>query len=424
MDVISIINKKRANLALTKDEISYSVKGFLDGEIKDYQMSSLLMAICINGMNNDEITSFTDAMINSGDIIDLSSIEGIKVDKHSTGGVGDKTTLIVGPLVASCGVKVAKISGRGLGHTGGTIDKLESINGFKTDLSNEEFVNQVRDIGIVIATSTSNLVLADKKIYELRDVTGTVSSIPLIAASIMSKKIATGADKIVLDVKIGKGSLVRNHAEAVTLARTMVNIGNYFNKQTVAFLTNMNSPLGNNIGNGLEIIEAMEILSNRGNRELKDLCILIASYMVSLGKNIDPDRARKLVVDNLNNGNAYQKFIQLVEYQHGNINDIKLSDNIVEVMATDEGYVINIDALKMGNLSMDLGAGRKEKNDVIDLGVGIVLAKNIGDTVKSGDLLARVYLGQKEIDLNEVKNAFEISKARIGSEMLMFGIIK
>ena len=284
MNIIDLINKKRLKKALTNEEIKFIIERFMSGKIKDYQMSSLLMAICINGMNEKETIALTKAMLDNSEKLDLSSIKEIKVDKHSTGGVGDKTTLVIAPLVAACGVVVPKMSGKGLGHTGGTIDKLESIEGFNPNLSDEEFINQLKEIRVAITTTSSNLVPADKKIYALRDVTGTVSSLPLIASSVMSKKIATGADRIVLDIKIGKGAFIKTKAEAISLAKIMIKIGKYFNKETVAIISNMNYPLGYNIGNGLEVMEAIDILKGKGNKELRELCLVLASHMVSLGK--------------------------------------------------------------------------------------------------------------------------------------------
>lgn len=308
MNIVSIIEKKKDKKTLTCDEINYAVNGYVMGIISDAQMSSLLMAICINGMNMDETYFLTKAMIESGDQIDLSKIPGIKVDKHSTGGVGDKTTLVVAPIVSACGVSVAKLSGRGLGHTGGTIDKLESIKGFRSDLSEEEFIKQVREIGIVDAEQTKEIVPADKKMYALRDVTGTTRSIPLIASSIMSKKIAAGADKIVLDVKTGSGALITDFEESVELAKTMVMLGKKFNKETIALITDMNEPLGSAIGNGLEVEEAIKTLEGNGEKSLVTLSITLATYMISLGKEIPFEEAKEEAIDALTSKKALNKF--------------------------------------------------------------------------------------------------------------------
>lgn len=424
MNIIDIITKKKNNEVLTYDEIRYVIDNYMNDNIKDYQMSSFLMAVCINGMEKQEIYSLVDSMIKSGNIINLSGINGIKVDKHSTGGIGDKTTLIIGPMVASCGIPFAKMSGRGLGYTGGTIDKLESINGFKTYMNESEFKNQINEIGIAIISQTESVVPADKKIYSLRDVTGTTESIPLIAASIMSKKIASGADKIVLDVKYGNGALVKQKEEAIELAKLMVDIGNRYNKKTIALITNMNYPLGSMIGNGLEVKEAIDILNYRGNKDLKELCIVLASYMVSLAKNIDYKDSRKLVIDNLINGNAFKKFKEFVEKQGGNINNIAVSNNIIEVKSIKEGYINDINSLTIGKLSMSLGSGRLSKEEGINHGVGIELLKLVGDYVNKEEVIAKIYIDKKIIDQNELLNAYKIEDTKEEKEPLMLGVIK
>ena len=310
MNIVEIINKKRLKQALTENEIKYVVKGYVDGLIKDYQMSSLLMAICLNGMNESEVFALTEAMLHSGDILDLSEIEGKKIDKHSTGGVGDKTTLILGPLVSSLGVNIAKMSGRGLGHTGGTIDKLESIPGFSTNMSFERFQNQVNDIHFALVGQMGNLVPADKKIYALRDVTGTVESIPLIASSIMSKKLASGADKIVIDVKVGEGALAKTLEEARTLATLRVKIGKQANKEVICVLSNMDEPLGTHIGNALEVQEAIEFLKGNYQKDVYNLVITLGTLMVQLGLDVEEDAAKKMLEKNIKNGQAYQKFLE------------------------------------------------------------------------------------------------------------------
>ena len=327
MNIVDIIEKKKNNCELTKEEISFTVDNYLNGNINDSQMTSLLMAITINGMSFDETYNLTISMLNSGEIIDLSSINGIKVDKHSTGGVGDKTSLVVLPLVAACDVKIAKMSGRGLGYTGGTIDKLESIGGFNVNLERNDFIDQVNKINLALVSQSGNLVPADKKIYALRDVTGTTESIPLIVSSIMSKKLASGADKIVLDVKVGKGAFMKNIDDARELAKNMVKIGNSFGKETVAILTNMDYPLGYTVGNSLEVLESIDTLDCKGETNFTKLCLLIASYMVSLGKNIDLDEAYKEVEEVYKNKKGLNKFYEFIKAQGGDINNIKISYN-------------------------------------------------------------------------------------------------
>lgn len=325
------------------------------------------MAIVINGMSLEETINLTDIMINSGEVIDLG-IDGI-VDKHSTGGVGDKTTLILAPLVASLGVKVAKMSGRGLGHTGGTIDKLESIKGFNVSLSKEEFVKQVNEIGVSVISQTGNIAPADKKLYALRDVTGTTESIPLIASSIMSKKIASGAKNIVIDVKVGNGALMKNVESARKLAETMIEIGKKYNRKVVCVLTNMDIPLGHNIGNGLEVIESIDCLKGNGPKDLEELVLELGSIMVSLSKNISKEEAYLQLKDNLYNNKAYLKFEELVKYQNGDINNIDISDKVISIKSNKEGFVNKINTLKLGEIVKNIGGGRMNKEDSIDYGV-------------------------------------------------------
>ncbi len=406
MNTVEIINKKRIGDNLTKDELSFVFNGFLNGNVKDYQMSSLLMAICINGMSDEEIFDLVDIFIKSGDVLDLSMIPGTKIDKHSTGGVGDKVTLIIGPIVASLGIPVAKMSGRGLGHTGGTIDKLESIKGFNVNLTEEAFIEQVKTINLAITGQTKDLCPMDKVIYALRDVTGTVASIPLIATSIMSKKIAGGADKILLDVKVGDGALMKTMEEAKTLANIMERIGKYYGKEVVCEITDMNTPLGDNIGNSLEVIEAIDILKGKQGA-LRELCLDISAKMVSMAKNIDILKAKELVINTLDNGNAYKKFLEFVEYQGGDITSLKISDKTIDVKSVREGKLTKIKALNLGNLSVSLGAGRKRKEDNIDYTVGIVLKKHLGDNIKIGDVLCTLYV-KENIEINP-DNYFEIN---------------
>ena len=398
MNTVEIINKKRIKEELTKEELDFIFNGYLEGNVKDYQMSSLLMAICINGMSDREIFDLVDIFIKSGDVLDLSSIPGIKIDKHSTGGVGDKVTLIIGPIVASCGVPVPKMSGRGLGHTGGTIDKLESIKGFNVNLEENEFIEEVKTIGLAVTGQTKNLCPMDKVIYALRDVTGTVASIPLIATSIMSKKIAGGADKILLDVKVGDGALMKTMEEAKELADIMERIGKFYNREVVCEITDMNTPLGDNIGNALEVIEAMEVLKGKEGH-LRDLCIEVSTKMVSMAKNISMEEAEKEVLEVLNSKKAYEKFLEFVKYQGGDINSLKVSDKTIDVKSTKAGTLTKIKALNLGMLSVTLGAGRLKKEDTIDYSVGIVLKKHINDYIYIGDTLCTLYVN-KDINVN------------------------
>ena len=405
MNTVDIINKKRVNEKLSKEELDYVFNGYLNGTVKDYQMSSLLMAICINGMSDEEVFDLVDIFIKSGDVLDLSMIPGIKVDKHSTGGVGDKVSLIIGPIVASCGVYVPKMSGRGLGHTGGTIDKLESIPGFNVNLTEEEFIDEVKTIGLAITGQTKNLCPLDKVIYALRDVTGTVSSIPLIATSIMSKKIAGGADKILLDVKVGDGALMKEMDEAKALASLMEKIGKFYNKEVVCEITDMNTPLGDNIGNALEVVEAVDILRGKESK-LRDLCIDVSSKMISMSKGISEEEAKKEVMESLNSGRAYSKFLEFVKYQGGDIHGLKVSGKTIEVKSKKSGTLTKIKALNLGKLSVSLGAGRLSKEDAIDYSVGIVLNKHIGDAININDTLCTLYVNNN-INVNP-EDYFEI----------------
>ena len=423
MNIVNLINKKRQGLILSDEEYSYIIKEYMNDNIKDYQMSSLLMAIVIKGMTDNEILSLTKYMLESGEKLELKDLGNV-VDKHSTGGVGDKTTLVIAPIVASCGVRVAKMSGRGLGHTGGTIDKLESIPNFKVNLSEEDFKNQIKKIGLAIVSQTNNLVPADKKIYALRDVTGTVESIALIASSIMSKKIASGAKKLVIDVKVGKGALIKNIEDATKLAKLMIKIGKKSNIEVICILTNMNIPLGNNVGNALEVKEAIDILHNKKQGDLTNLCIELSSYMVSLGLNISHEEALEKVTENLNNDKAYNKFLEFVSYQNGDITELKESKNKYNIKSPKEEYLNNINALELGKLSMELGAGRKDVNDKIDYGAGIIIHKNIGDYIKRGDILMTLYTN-KNLKASIMNTPiFEINKSKKEKEPLIYKIIK
>lgn len=408
--IIEIINKKRNNEVLTKEEIKTIVMGYVNGEVKDYQMSSFLMAVAIHGLTEEETFDLTDMMLHSGEVVDLSMIEGIKVDKHSTGGVGDKTTIALVPLVASCGVKVAKMSGRGLGHTGGTIDKLESIPGFVTAMEKDKFIKQVNDIGCAVVGQTGNLVPADKKIYALRDVTGTVESIPLIASSIMSKKLASGADKIVIDVKVGDGALMKNVKDAKQLAKLMVKIGKRYGKETRCVLTSMEQPLGIAVGNGLEVLEAIDFLQGNGPQDFYDLTMHFATVMVSMGKNMSMKKARKLVEEKLQSQEAYLKFVEMVSSQGGKLEDLSVSKRIFSVQSSKAGIVTDIDTEKIGNIVRSIGGGRQELTDEIDPSVGLLMSKKEGDFVMEQEELVKVYLNQKDLAIQTVLDCFHISE--------------
>jgi len=427
--MVDLIEKKRDGHELSNEEIAYIIENYVNKSIPDYQMSSLLMAIYFQGMNNQESAALTSAMLNSGDVIDLSVVKGIKVDKHSTGGVGDKTTLVLGPLVASCGAKVAKLSGRGLGHTGGTLDKLESIEGLSINLSIEDFIQQVNDIGIAVAGQTANLTPADKLLYALRDVTATVPSIPLIASSIMSKKLASGSDVIVLDVKIGDGAFMKTIEDARTLSSIMVQIGASFDKKVVAFITDMSSPLGFAVGNKLEVLEAIHTLKGEGPDDLTELCVEIGSYMVYSGGMVDTlAEAKQMVLEKLHNGEALAKLFEFIKRQGGIIGDLDQFINvkeIIDIKAETSGYVKHINALTIGVAAMKLGAGRETKEDIIDPDVGIVLAKKIGDQVKKGDVLARLYNNKSNISelMKEMQGAFTISSNHVEKEQIIFEIV-
>ncbi len=398
MRMYDIIEKKRDGKELTPQEIKYFISEFCNDKIADYQVSALLMAIYLNGMSQAEIAELTLAMAKSGDTVDLSAIDGIKVDKHSTGGVGDKTTLIVAPLVAAAGIPVAKMSGRSLGHSGGTIDKLESISGYRTSLSRTRFIDSVNKIKIAIVGQTSNLVPADKKIYALRDVTATVGSLPLIASSIMSKKIAGGADAIVLDVKTGSGAFMKNVSHAKELAKAMVNIGNNLGRKTAAVVSNMDQPLGYAVGNAIEVKEAIDTLKGKGPKDLEELCLILGAYMLKLaGRNGEIDELKKELRQLINNGEAFEKFRQMVINQEGNIDMIDNPTLFPEpklkipVKAEKDGYITRIKTDSVGIASMVLGAGREDKDSAIEPDVGIMLEKKVGDRVKTGDTIAWMY---------------------------------
>ena len=412
---VDLIQKKKNGETLTKEEIDFMITDYVAGKIPDYQMSAMLMAIYFNGMENEELAAFTLAMRDSGDLVDLSPIEGIKVDKHSTGGVGDKTTLIVGPIVAACGVPVAKMSGRGLGFTGGTLDKLESISGFRIDLSAEEFSETVKKTGISVIGQTGNLAPADKLLYALRDVTATVDSIPLIAASVMSKKLAAGSDKIVLDVTTGSGAFMKNTRDAKKLAKHMVAIGNHAGKETVAILTGMEEPLGFAIGNNMEVKEAIEVLKGGGPEDVKEVSVALAGMMLSLGlENVSLSQGKRMAKKALSSGQAFEKFKEMVQAQGGDIRYVEHPEFFErdafegEVLAAEDGFLSGMDTEKIGVAAGLLGAGRETKDSVIDMSAGIYLKKKIGDTVKKGEPIAICYAGTKE-KLNRGMAMFESS---------------
>lgn len=411
MRMYDIIKNKRDNKELTKEEIEFFVKGYTDGSIPDYQASALTMAIFFNGMTEKETATLTLAMANSGDTVDLSLFGDETVDKHSTGGVGDKTTLIVAPIVASLGCIIAKMSGRGLGHTGGTVDKLESIEGFNTSLTNEEFFEQVKNIGIAVVGQTGNLTPADKKLYALRDVTATVDSIPLIASSIMSKKLAAGSHTIVLDVKCGSGAFMKTPEEAKALATEMVKIGKNNGRNMAAIITDMNTPLGKNIGNSLEVIEAIEILKGNGAEDLKFVASALATEIVSLSKNIPVTEAEKLVKEVISNGKAFEKLKEWISHQGGNVDWIENPDNFPkaefkeDIISEKDCYISSMNAEEIGVASVILGAGREKKEDAIDFSAGIVLNKKTGDKVAKGNTIATLYTNN-ENSLNTAKEKF------------------
>ncbi len=417
MNPIDIIIKKKNKHELKREEIEYMVNGYINDEVADYQVSALLMAICLNGMTFEETYNLTDVMLKTGDILDFSDVEGIKFDKHSTGGVGDKVTLALLPIVGSLGIKAVKMSGRGLGHTGGTIDKLESINGFNVNLPEDRIYDNLKKIGIAISGQTKNLVPADKKLYSLRDVTGTVDSIPLIASSIMSKKLASGADIILLDVKVGSGAFMKNLDDARLLAKTMVELGKRYNKKVIANITDMSTPLGYNVGNSLEMIEAIKMVKGEIDNDFSKLVIHFSSHIVSLAKNISIDEAEKLVIDSIKSGKAFNKMQEIVKYQDGDVNYIldvnsfRKAKNIILVKSPKEGYVDEIDALKIGEISCRLGAGRLKLGDNIDFSVGIELLKKPGDYVNKDDVLLKIHsnFDDNTTFINDALSAYKFS---------------
>jgi len=429
-----IIFNKREGKEHTKKEIDYLIEGYTKEDIPDYQLSAWAMAVFFQGMTSLETAHLTTAMAKSGDIIDLSDIKGFKVDKHSTGGVGDTTTLVLAPLVAAAGLPVAKMSGRGLGHTGGTIDKLESIPGFNVNLSREEFIKTVNDKGIAVVGQTGNLTPADKKLYSLRDVTATVDSIPLIASSIMSKKIAGGADGIVLDVKTGNGAFMKNYDQAKNLAQSMVEIGKEVGRITSAVITDMNQPLGYAVGNSLEVKEAIETLKGKGPSDLRELCLTLGSNMLLNASKVENfDEGYKVLEDLLDSGKALNKFKDFILGQGGNaevVNNYDLlptAKEIVEVKSSEAGYIKEINALDVGITAMEVGAGRETKEDKIDHAVGVVLNKKYGEYVKKDERLAYLHLNnlkQKDEAVNKILDSFEISQNKPKKRELIYNIIR
>ena len=434
MRMVDLIIKKRDGHELTDEEITFWIDGYVKGEIPDYQSSAMQMAILFRGMNNREIATLTDRMEHSGEVLDLSHLKGVKVDKHSTGGVGDKTSLVLGPMVAACGATLAKMSGRGLGHTGGTLDKLESIPGVTIAIEGERFAQQVNSIGCAIVGQTGSLVPADKKMYALRDVTGTVESIPLIAASVMSKKLASGSDAILLDVTVGEGAFMKNMDDARTLAHIMVDIGNRLGRNTKAVLSDMSEPLGLAVGNALEVKEAIAALHGKGPEDLMELCYTAGSIMlVQANCAKDLEEGRKKLHEAIESGAAFDKFVKMIEAQGGDISYIlhpekfEVAKNLIEIHSEEEGYVKSLDALDIGIASMQLGGGRETLEDVIDMSAGIMLNKKIGDYVKKGELLCTLHTNKSEKEyapiIEDVKKAYVLTKEHVEARPVIREII-
>ena len=413
MRAVDIIQKKRDGLELSSQEIEWLIEGYVAGTVPDYQMSAFAMAVYFKGMTTREISDLTMAMVGTGQQIDLSAISGIKVDKHSTGGVGDKVTLILAPLVASFGVPVAKMSGRGLGHTGGTIDKLESVKGYQVERSQEDFIKQVQEIGVSVIGQSDQLVKADKLLYALRDVTATVDTIPLIASSVMSKKIAAGADSILLDVTVGEGAFMKNLEDARVLARTMVDLGKAVGRRTVAVITDMSQPLGTSIGNRLEILEALEILQGQGREDITEFICELAQIMLDLA---NVEKSVSEIREHLTNGAALKKFEEMIAAQGGDLEDLYRPSQaayVAEVRAEQSGYITELPATEFGLFAMRLGAGRAVKSDELDYETGIVFEKKVGETVEIGEIVAKIYANEKISQ--ELVTEFQ-KNVRIGSE--------
>lgn len=433
MNIVDLIIKKRDGGKLTKEEIEFFIKGVTDSSIPDYQVSAMLMAIFFQNLDNEETSELTMAMAHSGGTFDLSSVEGIKVDKHSTGGVADTTTLILAPLVASCGVPVIKMSGRGLGFSGGTLDKLESIPGFKIDVTEKQALAYAKTSGIVLMSQTDNLTPADKKLYALRDVTGTVDNLALISGSIMSKKIAAGADAIVLDVKCGSGAFMKDYPSAVKLAKTMAEIGKSVGRNVTAVISSMDQPLGMNIGNSLEVIEAIEVLKGNVKGDLLDVALTLGAYMLIGAKKVNSvEEGISMLTENINNGKGLAKFRELLIQQHGNPDIIEdysllpLSKAKLEVKAESNGYIYSMNTAEIGRSSLETGAGRASKIDSIDFGSGIIMKARIGDTVSKGDVIAEIYSATEEKCISAgkyLKDAIEIKAEKPEQPKLILDII-
>ena len=427
-----IIFKKREGKELSTEEINYFVKGYTKEEIPDYQVSALLMAIFFNKMNRRETVDLTKAMMNSGDVLDLSAIKGVVVDKHSTGGVGDKTTLILAPLIASCGVPMAKMAGRGLGHTGGTIDKLESFEGFHTQMTEEEFIQRVNEIGVAISGQTGDLAPADKKIYALRDVTATVENPSLIASSGMSKKLASGAQGILLDVKTGSGAFMKNLKDAVELGKIMIDIGTDMGKDIIAIITDMEQPLGRAVGNAIEVQEAIEVLQGDGPEDLRELCMVLGVELLLLsGLHLSAQEAREMLLQKIHSGEAFNKLVELVKAQGGSEEQVLHPEKLprgkytLEYISNKTQYIAAIEAEKVGLSALILGAGRENKESVIDLGVGIYLNKKVGEKVEKNQTIATLYASDEEtgkIALEKLKSCYEYSDIPVEKKPLIYGI--
>lgn len=433
MRFVDLIEKKKTGHALSKEEIAAWIRGYVAGTIPDYQVSALCMAIYFQGMNDEEIAWLCEAMLYSGDVMDLSTIHGHKADKHSTGGVGDKTSLALAPMVVACGGIVAKMSGRGLGHTGGTLDKVESISGFRVSLKEEEFIRQVNEIHLALIGQTQSLAPADKLLYALRDVTATVNSVPLIASSIMSKKLAAGADTILLDVKYGEGAFMPTPEAAEVLARTMIAIGRHFGKDTRAMISDMNQPLGNAIGNALELKEAIATLQGKGPQDFTALCLEAGSIMLMQCELADDkDQAKAMLQEAIHSGAALEKLTAMCRYQGGDVTQITdvsrlpQAKQVIAMKAESDGYVKELHALQLGNLAMRLGAGRQKKTDAIDYAVGIVLNQKKGDWVQAGDVLAYVHTNHDldDVWIHDFYESYSFTKAKVAKQPLIEKIIE
>ncbi|WP_405099476.1 pyrimidine-nucleoside phosphorylase [Oceanobacillus sp. FSL H7-0719] len=432
MRMVDVIEKKRDGLELTKEEINFAIEGYTNGDVPDYQMSALLMAIYFQDMTTEERVNLTKAMVESGDQVDLSKIDGVKVDKHSTGGVGDTTTLILAPLVASVGVPVPKMSGRGLGHTGGTVDKLESIEGFQVELDSKTFIELANKNKVAVVGQSGNLTPADKKIYSLRDVTGTVNAIPLIASSIMSKKIASGTDAIVLDVKTGSGAFMKTLEDSKELAHAMVQIGNGAGRETIGVISDMNQPLGYAVGNALEVKEAIDTLRGKGPEDLHDLCLELGSRMVYLGKKADSiEEAKEMLEEAIKSGQAIETFKTMIEAQGGDASIVDAPEQLpaasltFEVEAKEGGYISEIIANEIGIAASLLGAGRMTKESEIDLAVGLVLNKKVGDQVTKGESLVTIHSNSEDVSevIEKIYDSYSISKEKVEKRPLIYDVI-